>query len=184
MLASVLCPSAPLSSGAGARRWQVVEVLSTETLKWGWLTQRLPHFLQQGTVLVFVSTKAAAEELARSLSNHTPHKVEAIHGDRTQARSPAAAPRSAALPSAAARAVFRGGSPLLHTRQGERQQILLQFKRGATPILVATDVASRGLDIPAIKTVINFDVAKRIEDHTHRIGRTGRVGRRPRRTLD
>ena len=60
--------------------------------------------------------------------------------------------------------------------QAERQDILIKFKKGATPILVATDVASRGLDIPAIKTVINFDVAKKIEDHTHRIGRTGRAG--------
>ena len=47
-------------------RWlQVVEVLQTADLKWAWLAQRLPHFLKQGTVLVFVSTKAA---LAR-----TPH---------------------------------------------------------------------------------------------------------------
>ena len=122
---------------------QVVEVLQSEALKWGWLTQRLAHFLQQGTVLIFVSTKSAAEELARNLSAHTPHRVDAIHGDRTQA---------------------------------ERQEILHRFKRGSTPILVATDVASRGLDIPAIKTVVNFDVAKRIEDHTHRIGRTGRAG--------
>ena len=56
------------------------------------------------------------------------------------------------------------------------QEILRSFKRGAVTVLVATDVASRGLDIPAIKTVVNFDVAKRPEDHTHRIGRTGRAG--------
>ena len=118
---------------------QVVEVLATEALKWGWLIGRLAHFLQQGTVplsvstppvtapyshpsasqcpfnlpcpyasfyhshshlvgpasthppshqvLVFVSTKAADDELAKSLSAHTPHRVEAIHGDRTQAHS-------------------------------------------------------------------------------------------------
>jgi ATP-dependent RNA helicase DDX42 len=44
------------------------------------------------------------------------------------------------------------------------------------PILVATDVAARGLDIPHIRTVINFDIARDIETHTHRIGRTGRAG--------
>ena len=60
--------------------------------------------------------------------------------------------------------------------QAERQEALRAFKRGSTRLLVATDVASRGLDIPAIKTVINFDVARRAEDHTHRIGRTGRAG--------
>lgn len=43
-------------------------------------------------------------------------------------------------------------------------------------ILVATDVAARGLDIPSIKTVINYDVARDIDTHTHRIGRTGRAG--------
>ena len=61
--------------------------------------------------------------------------------------------------------------------QPEREKNLDAFRSGRARVLVATDVASRGLDIPAIKTVINFDVAKRIEDHTHRIGRTGRVGR-------
>jgi len=60
--------------------------------------------------------------------------------------------------------------------QGERQDILRSFKKGEPPVLVATDVASRGLDIPAIKTVVNYDVARRADDHTHRIGRTGRAG--------
>ena len=50
------------------------------------------------------------------------------------------------------------------------------FFRQEFPILVATDVAARGLDIPHIRTVINFDLARDIETHTHRIGRTGRAG--------
>ena len=45
-----------------------------------------------------------------------------------------------------------------------------------TLFLVATDVAARGLDIPHIRTVINFDVARDIDTHTHRVGRTGRAG--------
>merc|ERR1712025_934 len=44
------------------------------------------------------------------------------------------------------------------------------------PVLVATDVAARGLDIPHIRNVINFDVARDIDTHTHRVGRTGRAG--------
>lgn len=60
--------------------------------------------------------------------------------------------------------------------QFERNDVLKRFKANEFPILVATDVAARGLDIPSIKTVINYDVARDITTHTHRIGRTGRAG--------
>lgn len=88
--------------------------------------------------------------------------------------------------------------------QFERNKVITSFKKKAVPILVATDVAgnhkpfvqnlcfflfivylllncswkfvARGLDIPSIKTVINYDVARDITTHTHRIGRTGRAG--------
>jgi len=60
--------------------------------------------------------------------------------------------------------------------QYERNDVLKRFKANAFSILVATDVAARGLDIPSIKTVINYDVARDITTHTHRIGRTGRAG--------
>lgn len=68
---------------------------------------------------------------------------------------------------------------LLHgdMHQDDRNKVINEFKK--TPdihILVATDVAARGLDIPAIKTVINYDVARDIDTHIHRIGRTGRAG--------
>ncbi|TNV85523.1 hypothetical protein FGO68_gene1017 [Halteria grandinella] len=62
--------------------------------------------------------------------------------------------------------------------QYERTQIINAFKEGKTNILIATNVASRGLDIPSIKTVINYDCSKDKEDHIHRIGRTGRAGDR------
>jgi len=59
--------------------------------------------------------------------------------------------------------------------QREREEALLSFRRGETPILVATDVAARGLDIPNVKHVINFNMPNDMERYIHRIGRTGRV---------
>ncbi|CAM8940117.1 unnamed protein product [Rhodiola kirilowii] len=61
--------------------------------------------------------------------------------------------------------------------QMERERALRSFKCGATPIMVATDVASRGLDIPHVSHVINFDLPRGIDDYVHRIGRTGRAGK-------
>uniref|UniRef100_A0AAV1UMY8 RNA helicase n=1 Tax=Peronospora matthiolae TaxID=2874970 RepID=A0AAV1UMY8_9STRA len=60
--------------------------------------------------------------------------------------------------------------------QEERDYVLREFKEGKTQILVATDVASRGLDIKDIRYVVNFDMPKNIEDYIHRIGRTARAG--------
>ena len=61
--------------------------------------------------------------------------------------------------------------------QYERQEMLLQFANGSLPVLVATDLAARGLDIDAIDLVINYDVPMKTEDYTHRIGRTGRANK-------
>jgi ATP-dependent RNA helicase RhlE len=61
--------------------------------------------------------------------------------------------------------------------QKRREQTLSAFRQGRIPFLVATDVASRGLDIPALSHVINHDVPDAAEDYVHRIGRTGRAGR-------
>jgi superfamily II DNA/RNA helicase len=59
--------------------------------------------------------------------------------------------------------------------QKEREETLVKFKSGASPILVATDVLSRGIDIKGIEVVINFDVPGDPEDYVHRIGRTARA---------
>merc|ERR1719232_2353374 len=60
--------------------------------------------------------------------------------------------------------------------QREREDALRSFKNGRTPVMVATDVASRGLDIPNVTQVVNFDLPTNIDDYVHRIGRTGRAG--------
>ncbi|KAK9704760.1 hypothetical protein RND81_07G009300 [Saponaria officinalis] len=60
--------------------------------------------------------------------------------------------------------------------QSSRMEILQKFKAGTFHVLIATDVAARGLDIKSIKSVVNFDIAKEMDMHVHRIGRTGRAG--------
>ena len=69
-------------------------------------------------------------------------------------------------------AVFHGDKS-----QGERQRCLDDFKSGGLRVLIATDLAARGLDIEDLPTVINFELPRSPNDYTHRIGRTGRAGR-------
>ena len=59
--------------------------------------------------------------------------------------------------------------------QGQRERALADFKRGRVEVLVATDIASRGIDVDDITHVINYDVPRAPEDYVHRIGRTGRM---------
>ena len=61
--------------------------------------------------------------------------------------------------------------------QGQRTKALADFKKGTTKVLIATDIAQRGLDISHISHVINFDVPQQAEDYIHRIGRTGRAAK-------
>ncbi|XP_035751064.1 ATP-dependent RNA helicase DDX42 isoform X2 [Egretta garzetta] len=121
---------------------QIVEIFPSGPSKWNWLTRRLVEFTSSGSVLLFVTKKANAEELANNLKQED-HNLGLLHGDMDQS---------------------------------ERNKVISDFKKKGIPILVATDVAARGLDIPSIKTVINYDVARDIDTHTHRIGRTGRAG--------
>jgi len=66
--------------------------------------------------------------------------------------------------------------------QQEREAALRDFRSGRAPVLVATSVAARGLDIPDVKHVINFDLPQDIEEYVHRIGRTGRIGNKGKAT--
>jgi len=76
--------------------------------------------------------------------------------------------------------LYREGFPVTSIHgdrtQREREEALRRFKCGQTPIIVATAVAARGLDIPNVKHVINFDMPSDVEEYVHRIGRTGRMG--------
>ena len=60
--------------------------------------------------------------------------------------------------------------------QKKRLRMLMQFQNGELPVLIGTDVASRGLHIPDVQYVINYDLPQDPEDYVHRIGRTARAG--------
>src|SRR5262249_26950909 len=70
------------------------------------------------------------------------------------------------------------GSQAIHGNksQNARDRALLAFRRGATRVLVATDVAARGIDVDGVSHVINYEVPNVPETYVHRIGRTGRAG--------
>lgn len=121
---------------------QIMTVFKNPAQKWNWLLSKLVEFLSQGSVLIFVTKKADAEQVANSLSVQE-YDVLLLHGD---------------------------------IDQSERNKVITKFKKREVDILVATDVAARGLDIPHIRNVVNYDVARDIDTHTHRIGRTGRAG--------
>ena len=72
---------------------------------------------------------------------------------------------------------FKIGAIHGNKSQGQRQRILQSFKRDEIQILLATDVASRGIDIDNVTHVINYDLPQTFEDYIHRIGRTGRAGK-------
>ena len=105
-------------------------------------------------------------ELSASLDNkyHTP----GMHSHAT----PCAVSAKVLISARVCRAAAIHGDMDQHSRMA----VLHDFKNGRHHVLVATDVAARGLDIKSIKSVVNYDAAKEINTHVHRIGRTGRAG--------
>ena len=67
--------------------------------------------------------------------------------------------------------------------QYERMGAIEKFKEGIKSILVATDVAARGLDIPAVTVVVNYDIPIHSKDYVHRVGRTARAGKREKHSI-
>jgi superfamily II DNA/RNA helicase len=62
-------------------------------------------------------------------------------------------------------------------RQSERNTVMQAFRDGTVKLLVSTNLTSRGIDVPAVAHVINYDIPEQVEEYVHRIGRTARMGR-------
>lgn len=135
---------------------QIPVILSHSNGKLPWLKRNIDEFLANGKILIFANEKVTTEELNKELNEYFISrqlfvKLAFLHGD---------------------------------VDQSERMKIVNKFSQskdqsvhdGHISVLIATDVASRGLDIRNINTVINYDVPKNIEIYVHRIGRTGRLG--------
>jgi ATP-dependent RNA helicase DeaD len=109
-------------------------------------TPALIHLLEEkkfNLCLIFVSTKALADNLARQLTD-AGHPADSIHGD---------------------------------LRQSQRDKVMRRCRNGSLRILVATDVAARGIDVGGIDAVVNYDIPGDTDSYVHRIGRTGRASR-------
>lgn len=130
---------------------QVVHIVHSDEEKWAWLVANADDFVAEGKVLVFVNTKLDTEQVGKQIRAHFAQRQLLV------------------------------GVECLHgdKDQADRDSAMRRFGKtdGDVSILVATDVASRGLHVSDIRTVINYDVPTKIETYVHRIGRTGRMGK-------
>ena len=128
-------------------------VLPSHPAKVQWLVEMLPILSPLGRCMVFVSTRAECDNLCRIVEVSCGRGGDANGG---------------------------GVSATIVSIHGEKDQrdrnsAISTFKKNARAILIATDVAARGLDIPDVMVVVNFDAAKNLDAHVHRVGRAGRL---------
>jgi len=128
-----------------------VMVLPNRDVKIQWLMEMLPILSPLGRCLVFVATRADCDVLSQMVQNSPPFTVGG--------------------PCSTSKIVSIHGDK----DQRDRNAAISQFKNNPQAILIATDVASRGLDVPDVMVVISFDAAKSMDAHVHRVGRAGRL---------
>ena len=132
---------------------QHVIVLPNQDAKEQFILELLPSLIAVGRTLIFVATREGCEQLANRIRNQ---QRRSIHGPTTAVQI-----------------------ETLHgdKHQSDRNAALKAFSKGRVPVLIATDVAGRGLDIPNVATVLNYDPAKNLDTHVHRVGRAGRLNK-------
>jgi len=138
-------------------------VHATDDEKDNLLWKRLCELEAGSRVIVFANTKRRVEMVAKTFAEFG---TCAIHGDKPQAISLSPRSQLRSRPH-----LTQGGKP-----QAERERALADFTAERRPLMAATDVAARGLDIRGVTHVVNFDMARDVESYVHRIGRTGRAG--------
>jgi len=145
---------------------QQVVMLPSFDAKVEWLIRHMEELLRRpgGAVLIFCSTRNESEDVARRLA---------------AARLTALAPGGGSGSGATGRGSSSSSIATLHGdhHQAQRLDVMSRFKSGSLRVLVATDVAARGLDVKHLSTVVQFDCPRSRESHTHRVGRTGRAGK-------
>jgi len=115
----------------------------------------------------FYETNNKQETLIKIFSNYEPENIIVFTNTKVQAKELADALQKVKIDAIAIHGDLE---------QYERNDVLVQFSNKSCPILVATDVAARGIDIKELSMVVNFDLPHGRETYTHRIGRTGRAG--------
>jgi len=147
---------------------QSVKVLDNNYQKYEELCQLLSKVTKDNTehhkIIIFCTTKAGVSQLERSINRDSMlrqqvrYEAQGIHGDKLQTERDMIYKR------------FKVPISESFVIQGQHGKLF------RSNILIATDVASRGIDVKDISVVINFDMPKNIDDYVHRIGRTGRAG--------
>jgi ATP-dependent RNA helicase DeaD len=124
-------------------------IKTTDSDKYGVLVDLIDK--TEGSFVVFMKTKHSTDRLAQRLNEH--YAGDSVRGSRI--------------------------ADAIHgdLQQRQRERVIDSFRKGKYRVLVATDVAARGLDIPHIEYVVNYDLPINPEDYIHRIGRTGRAGK-------
>jgi len=137
---------------------QHVMILPSVHAKQQWLLEMLPTFAPLGQTLVFCATKQMCDNLVgfiRAAQNNKANHPSSVSSTRIPVDS------------------IHGDK-----HQSDRLKALKSFQKNKIIALIATDVAARGLDIDNVTTVVNFDPAKNIDAHVHRVGRAGRMSRK------
>jgi superfamily II DNA/RNA helicase len=158
---------------------QHVVVLPNEHAKQSFILSMLPTLQDVGRTLIFCATRQGCEQLANVILQNSNNKN---HSSSSNSSSNS---NSNDIGSNSTRNEGGGGDDdvvkleIIHgdRHQSDRVKALKNFTTGRVHVLIATDVAGRGLDVPNVATVINFDPAKNMDSHVHRIGRAGRFSK-------